>query len=47
MSQIEPVAPLVRSHVNGTIPFEWTIERTTGTMPLALKTIATATLEDQ
>ena len=36
--------------MNGSLPFEGTIEQTTGTMPLATKTIATATLrtvEDQ
>ena len=31
------VAALVRSHMNGLLPFERTIEQTTETMPLALE----------
>ncbi len=47
MSLGSNVAALVRSHMNGSLPFEKTIEQTTGTMPLAPKTIATAMQEDQ
>ena len=31
------VAAVVRSHMSGSIPLEWTIQQTTETMPLALK----------
>ena len=41
------VATLARSRMNGLLPLERIIEQTTVTMPLAPKTIATATLEDQ
>ena len=42
------VAALARSRMNDSPPFEKTIKQTTGTMPAAPKTIATATLvEDQ
>ena len=41
------VAAFAKSHKNGSLFFERTIEQTTGTVPLAPKTIATATLEDQ
>ena len=41
------IADFVRFRVNGTLPFERTIEQTTGTMPLVPKTIATAVVEDQ
>jgi len=35
--RVDGVAALVRSHMNGLIPFERTTEQTTETMPLALK----------
>ena len=40
------VAALARSHMNGSLPFEKTIEQTIRTIPLAPNTIAAATLED-
>ena len=40
------VAALARSHMNGSLPFEKTIEQTIWTIPLAPNTIAAATLED-
>ena len=41
------VSALARSRMIGSLPFERTIEQTTGTMPLAPNTIAAVTLEDQ
>ena len=37
----------LRSHMNGLLLFEETTEQTTGATPLAPKTIATYTLENQ
>ena len=37
LSLVGHVATLVRSHMNGLLPFENTIEQKTETMPLALK----------
>ena len=41
------VAALLRSHMIGLLPFESTIEQTTETMPLALKTKTAATMIKQ
>ena len=38
------IAALVRSHMNGLLPFERTIEQTTETMPLGPKTITASAL---
>ena len=46
-NQEHRVATFTRSCMNGSLPFKRTIEQATGTMPLASKTIAAATLEDQ
>ena len=48
---LEPVsegrrAALAGSRMNGLLSSETTLEQTTGTIPLAFKTITTATLED-
>lgn len=41
------VAALAGSHMNGLLPFKRTIEQKTGTMPIAVKIIATATIGGQ
>lgn len=41
------VKDLGRSHMNSSLLFEGTIKQTTGTVPLASKTTATTTLENQ
>ena len=35
----DQVAHLARSHMNGSLPFERTIEQSTGTMPIAPDTV--------